>query len=101
MPATSVGSWWGADPATRSQADVDVLAADRFGKRVLLGECKYRNSIDETAVAKALMAKAGLVKGYEAAGFYLFTKLPCSPATVAKLEGRVRCVSLDEMYGGS
>lgn len=99
VPATSVGSWWGTDPATRSQTDVDVLAADRFGKRILLGECKYRNSIDETAVAEGLLAKAGLVKGYEAAGFYLFTKLPCSPATAAKLEGRVRCVSLDEMYG--
>lgn len=52
----------------------------------MLGECKWRNSLNETKAIAQLVGRAGLVPGYPAddARFILFTKEPVSPATAAK-----------------
>jgi hypothetical protein len=81
IEVTSVGSWWGTDPAAKQQTDIDVLAADKVEKRLIIGECKYRNSFDETAEMQKLVAKAGLVKGYTAEHFYFFSKNPMKAAS--------------------
>lgn len=37
----SIGRWWGSDPKTRSQMEIDLVAQD--GSSYLFGECKWRN----------------------------------------------------------
>ena len=100
IAATAVSSWWGTNPAKRAQDDIDVLAADRVAKRLVIGECKYRESFDETAEIEDLESKRNLVKGYVATNFMLFTKREISEATCAKLGGRGdwRFVTLEDMY---
>ncbi len=100
LEVTRVGTWWGPDPATRMQTDIDVVAADPEKGRMIIGECKYRNSFNETEVLESLTAKAGLVKGYEAAWLAVFSKRKCTPKTrkKAKQAGNVMLVTLDEMY---
>lgn len=101
IPATAVSSWWGTNPDKRAQDDIDVLAADRVSKKLILGECKYRESFDETAEIEDLMSKCLLVKGYSAAHYILFSKHEVSTATQKKVSGMkdVRLVTLEEMYG--
>ena len=100
ISATSVGSWWGTDPKAREQTDIDVLAADRSAKTLILGECKYRGSFDEVAEVEDLRSKRQLVPGYTAEGYFLFTRHAVAASTVRKYagEGAVRFVTLDEMY---
>lgn len=100
IPATSVGTWWGTNPSKRAQDDIDVLAADRSGKRLLIGECKYRESFDETAELEDLDAKRDLVRGYHATNVYLFSKHVLSKATREKAASRpdVSLVTLEDMY---
>ena len=100
LPATNVGSWWGTNPATRSQDDIDVLAADEAEKRLLIGECKYREQFDETAELEDLEGKRDLVKGYCAEFLYLFSKHPASEGTLRKCQEHSdwRVVTLEEMY---
>lgn len=99
IPATSVGSWWGTNPAKRAQDDIDVLAADKLGHRLLLGECKYRESFSVGQEAFDLMGKADLVKGYRAAGFYLFSKHRVPAEQREELEPRgMNFVCLEDMY---
>lgn len=100
IAVTSVGSWWGTNPATRRQDDIDVLAADREAKRLLIGECKYRESFDETAEIDDLDAKRDLIKDYHASHVALFSKWPVSAATQAKLVTRedVLLVTLEDLY---
>lgn len=100
IKASGFGPWWGGNPLTREQDDIDVVAADRFAKKVLLGECKWRESFDETAAFDKLRQRASLVKGYEAAGFYLFSKHPLSKQTLKKLAeaGDAHSVTLEDMY---
>ena len=84
--ATEFGSWWGTNPAKREQTDIDVIAADRQEKKILLGECKWRESVNETEALKNLEERVGLVKGYEDCWLYLFTKNPVTKGTARKGE---------------
>ena len=38
-----MGKWWGNNLLIKAQDDVDILAFDKTGKKVLLCECKFRN----------------------------------------------------------
>lgn len=78
---TSIGSWWGTDPALRQTVDIDVVAADDIDKRLLVGECKWRNGIDETEVLATLRGRSRLISGYRTCDCYLFTKNKVSEAT--------------------
>lgn len=100
ISASSFGSWWGADPATKTQENIDVLAADRQAKVLLAGECKWRNEFDETEALKKLRHRASLVKGYRASGLYLFTKHPVAEGTRCKMEAEADeyAISLDDLY---
>lgn len=100
IAATAVGSWWGTNPAKHEQDDIDVLAADREQRSLIIGECKYRESFNETAEIDDLDSKRDLVHGYHALHLYLFSKYPVSKATAEKYEDRpdVRFVTLEEMY---
>jgi AAA+ ATPase superfamily predicted ATPase len=101
IAATSVGSWWGTNPEVHEQTDIDVLAADRSAKELILGECKYRESFDETAAIEDLKAKDGLISGYTTEAFFLFSKHPVSAATKEKYacEKNIGLLALDELYG--
>ncbi len=99
IPATSVGSWWGTNPAKREQDDIDVLAADKLGKRLLIGECKYRESFSVNSEAFDLLDKGELVKGYKAEQFYIFSKHRLTAKETAGLERQgITFVSLEDMY---
>ena len=39
----SIGKWWGNNPATKKQDDVDVLALNKKKDAGIFCECKYRN----------------------------------------------------------
>ena len=100
IQATSVGSWWGTNPTTHAQDDIDVLAADKEAKTLLIGECKYRESFDETAELADLESKRDLIKDYSVSHIALFSKTPVSAGTREKYQARkdVLLVSLDELY---
>ena len=100
IPASAIGSWWGTNPAKREQDDIDVLAADREQKLLVIGECKYRESFNETAEIDDLDSKRDLVRGYHASHLYLFSKRPISKTTTEKYANRpnVHFVTLEDMY---
>lgn len=100
ISATAVSSWWGTNPSKRAQDDIDVLAADRAAKQLLIGECKYRESFDETAEIEDLESKKGLVKGYVATQFVLFVKHEAGEATRVKVADRAdwQIVTLEDIY---
>ena len=81
------GSWWGSDPGRRTTTDIDVVAANTQSREMLVGECKYRESFDETEAMRELERRAALVRGYEPKSFYLFSKHSLSKGTVEKAEG--------------
>lgn len=99
--ATEFGRWWGTDPTVREEADIDVIAANKKAKTILLGECKWRNGFDESAALKTLEHRAELIKKYSSKIFVLFSKYEASEGTKGKVQtqGNVMLVCADEMYG--
>ena len=98
--ASSFGRWWGADPREKAETDIDLIAADKESKSILLGECKWRNSFNESKAIELLEHRASLVKGYEHRSFCLFTKNPASEAARKKAESRsdLGLVSVNDMF---
>lgn len=100
--ASAFGPWWGTDPSAREEVDIDVIVADAVSKRALFGECKWRESFNETDAIRSLIHRSGLVKGYAPAGYLLFSKRPLAAGTRDKLASDdgvgVVSVSVDEMF---
>ena len=98
--ASSFGRWWGIDPRDRVETDIDLIAADKASKSILVGECKWRNSFDESHAIELLDHRASLVKGCSRRSLFLFTKEPASEATRKKAKSRddLTLVSAAEMF---
>ncbi|PLS31958.1 ATPase [Bifidobacterium margollesii] len=99
LPAQT-GKWWGNNPIKREETDIDVVAADPFDKKLLLGECKWRNRVNETEMVEALRERIGLIRGYKEAILAFFTKNPVHEATRAKYaaDPNTIFVSADDMF---
>lgn len=50
---TSIGRWWGTDPVTRKQIEIELIAND--GKDYLISECKWRNEKLDIGVLRSLV----------------------------------------------
>ncbi len=98
--ASSFGRWWGTDPREKAETDIDLVAADKESSSILLGECKWRNSFNESKALELLEYRAPLVKDYEHRTYCLFTKNPASDATREKTASRsdLELVSVREMF---
>ncbi|KAB8289103.1 ATPase [Bifidobacterium ramosum] len=96
---TSMGKWWGNDPMRREQADIDIVMTDSFNHRVLLGECKWRESVNETETIDTLKSRSPLIKEPGDRIYYLFTKHPASETTrrKAELEDNLHLIDAEHM----
>ena len=57
MLPRAIGGWWGTNPATRRQEEIDIVAAGSDGE-LLLGECKWRNEAVDSDVLELLIHQA-------------------------------------------
>ncbi|MCL2221179.1 MAG: ATP-binding protein [Oscillospiraceae bacterium] len=62
--AKSFGRWWGKDKAGNPQ-DVDVVVDSLSGKKLILGECKWRDNINQPQVLQTLAERAKIFSDYE------------------------------------
>ncbi len=100
IKASAFGRWWGTNPASHEQDDIDVVAADRFARTAILGECKWRNSFDESAALEKLRKREGCIKDLKVEQIWLFSKNPLSKGTAEKIEAdaRMRSITLADLY---
>lgn len=76
--ATSFGSWWGNDSKEKKQADIDVITANKNEKKIILGECKWKNQYNDFVEIQKLMDKTYLFPEYKEFYFMFFSKIPFS-----------------------
>lgn len=81
-----------------------MIAADSLSKQILIGECKWRNSFNETEAVERLRGRAGLIRGYlpETARFVLFSKNEVGESIRNRYceDEHMSFVSVDDMYAG-
>ena len=56
---TDIGRWWGTNPATHGQEEIDLVAKE--GKDYIFGECKWRNEKIDISVLHGLKEKADIL----------------------------------------
>jgi len=97
---TEFGTWWGPDPSLREQVDIDVLVGNKSQGHLLAGECKWRNSFNETEAIETLEHRAQLINGYDDRTLVLFTKRPVSETTRQKavVGGGPMVVTVRDLY---
>ena len=95
---TSIGRWWGTNPATRSQEEIDIIASD--GKDYIFGECKWRNEKLDISVLETLKERADMFsKKRNETYYYLFSKSSFTDAVLnaAEADDHIFVVDLHEI----
>lgn len=67
-----LGRWWGADPFTRSQTEIDIMG-EQDKDTALFGECKWTNEKVDAGVLETLIRRSKIFH-YSKIHLYLFSK---------------------------
>ncbi|MFA5447683.1 MAG: ATP-binding protein [Sphaerochaeta sp.] len=96
---TEIGRWWGPDPTTKGEEEIDLVAHDGEGNYIF-GECKWTNSPASEATLNTLIHRSTLVTKSANTAFWLFSKsgFTDSLKAIAKQDGRVRLVGLEDLF---
>jgi AAA+ ATPase superfamily predicted ATPase len=68
---SELGRWWGTNPKTRQQEEIDIMGADQ--DTALFAECKWKNTDVDENVLDTLMERGELFS-YRKKHYYLFSK---------------------------
>lgn len=95
----SAGQWWGTDPRTRKQVQIDIVGTPAEGREYLIGSCKYRNEkigLDELELLRQYAAAFGKA---ERCYYYIFSKGGFTEGLAqAAQRGEVTLLTLDDLY---
>ncbi len=91
---TSIGRWWGTNPQTHKQVEIDLIAND--GKDYLICECKWRNEKTDLSVLNELKENADIFnKKRDNTWFVLFTKVGFTDAVLKEAETDPNIILVD------
>ncbi len=91
-----IGSWWGTDPNTRGQEEIDIVG---IGKdRMLLAECKYTKKRVGMAVYQKLIERSTMIRAIDPF-LLLFSKNGFEDDLIllSETKDNLMLVTLDEM----
>ncbi|MCL1810806.1 MAG: ATP-binding protein [Methanomassiliicoccaceae archaeon] len=94
---TEIGRWWGGDPETKSEAEIDILATDNKDSAAFC-ECKWTNEDVDVHALDKLVRRSGLFR-FKKKYFYLFAKNGFTPECVRRADelGNVKLISYEDM----
>ena len=81
-----LGRWWGTDPSTRSQTEIDIMG-EQDKNTALFAECKGTNEKVDVGVLKTLVKRSQLFH-YDNVHLYLFAKSGFTKSCVEMAEDR-------------
>lgn len=96
---SDVGQWWGSDPKSKREVQIDIVGTPVEGNEYIIGSCKYKNvpiGVDELELLKRYAEVFGKGNKYY---FYIFSKSGFTNSLKElELKGEVRLVSLEDIY---
>lgn len=93
---TELGRWWGTNPKTRTQEEIDIMGTDKDS--ALFGECKWTNDKVDLGVLETLVERSSLFH-FGKTHFYLFSKSGFTKGCIDRAAelGNVSLVSYGDM----
>ncbi len=95
---TSIGRWWGTNPSTRQETEIDLIAQD--GRNYLFCECKWKNEKLDISVLNELKEKADVFSGNrENTYYFLFSKSGFTDKIIAesKKNNNIILIDIDDL----
>lgn len=98
---SSLGRWWGNDPRTRSQTEIDIMG-EQDKDTALFGECKWTNEKVDLVVLETLIERSKLFS-YAKVQLYLFSKSGFTKGCIdrAAALGNVTLVGFEDIIAGT
>ncbi len=95
----TMGRWWGGNPKTRKEDDIDILAFDTHRQSAIFCECKYRNKLFGMDEYKDFFNATAIFTRPVNRFYYLFSKSGFTEAvkTQAQKDG-VKLVGTDDLF---
>jgi AAA+ ATPase superfamily predicted ATPase len=95
-----LGRWWGTNPKTKSEEEIDLIGINDKESKALFCECKYQNRPVDISVLNLLIEKSGHWQKYEHKYFMLFSKsgFTREVLSAARQTDNIQLVSFEEMY---
>lgn len=92
-----LGRWWGSDPSTRSQTEIDIMG-EQDKNTALFGECKWTNEKVDAGILETLVRRSQMFH-YGETQLYLFAKTGFTKgcADAAGKMGNVKLVSYQDI----
>lgn len=96
----SIGRWWGSNPETKTQEEIDILA--EYEENAIFGECKWKNQPVGLTVINDLIRKSMIFSQYKNKTYILFSKVGFTKELMIKAQEmeNLKLVHLDQMTGG-
>ena len=94
-----IGRWWGTNPKTKSEEEIDIVGINDKISSVVFCECKYRADPVDIQVLAALINKAERWN-YKRKYYMLFSKSGFTKRlqAAARKSENVQLISLKHMY---
>lgn len=94
-----VGQWWGTDPQTRREVQIDLVGVPMEGNEYLIGSCKYRNEKTGTEELELLRRYAAVFRRDGRFHYYIFSKGGFTTALLEmEKQGEVTLLTLEDIY---
>lgn len=93
---SDIGRWWGANPKTKSQEEIDIIGTDK--DTALFAECKWTSEKVDLGVLETLIERSTLFS-FKKKHFYLFAKTGFTKGCINKAVemGNVTLVVYEDM----
>lgn len=97
---STIGRWWGNNPETRMQEEIDILA--EYEDNAIFGECKWKNQPVGLAVLNDLIRKSAIFSQYKSKTYILFSKAGFTKELINKAQetDNIKLIDLDMLYDG-
>jgi len=93
---SDIGRWWGTNPKTRTQEEIDIMGTDK--DNALFAECKWTNEKVDLSVLETLVNRSNLFN-FKKKHFYLFSKTGFTKGCIDKADemDNVNLVTYEDM----
>lgn len=99
FPVKAVGQWWGGNPRTKKQAQLDLVATSLTDdKTCIIGSCKYRNTAIGMEELELIKDYANAMGGFDNHFYYLFSKGGFSKELQNTQDDSVKLLGLKDIY---
>ncbi|MCL2148546.1 MAG: ATP-binding protein [Methanomassiliicoccaceae archaeon] len=94
-----IGRWWGGNPVTKRETEIDIVASSPEGGRIVMGECKWRNREAGRDVYESMRDNAVLFPDKDV-HYYIFSKSGFTPGLEEEAERneRLTLVGINDLF---